>query len=148
MSRIRLSEQPEYKFHHTITLQPRDINYGGHLGNDALVSLLGVARVNMLRSIGISEADLGDGRTGIIMSDLVINFRAEGFMFDELLIDTHIGELSRTGFRIFHRVTKEKTLIALAETGITTFDYASRKIAPVPETFLKTLAESNASIGD
>ncbi|OPX98466.1 MAG: acyl-CoA thioesterase YbgC [Syntrophorhabdus sp. PtaU1.Bin002] len=139
MSRIRLSEQPEYKFHHTITLQPRDINYGGHLGNDALVSLLGVARVNMLRSIGISEADLGDGRTGIIMSDLVVNFRAEGFMFDELLIDTHIGELSRTGFRIFHRVTKEKTLIALAETGITTFDYASRKIAPVPVALLKAL---------
>jgi acyl-CoA thioesterase FadM len=96
----------------------------------------------MLRSIGVSEADLGDGQTGIIMSDLVVNFRAEGFMFDELLIDTHIGEFSRTGFRIFHRVTKGKTLIALAETGITTFDYTSRKIAPVPETLHRALAKS------
>jgi acyl-CoA thioesterase FadM len=139
MSRIKLSEQSEYEFHHTITLQPRDINYGGHLGNDSLVSLLGTVRADTLRSMGLSEADLGDSRTGIIMSDLVVNFRAEGFMFDELLIDTHIGELNRTGFRIFHRVTKGRTLIALAETGITTFDYVSRKIAPVPGAFLKAL---------
>ncbi|OPY83382.1 MAG: hypothetical protein A4E65_00609 [Syntrophorhabdus sp. PtaU1.Bin153] len=139
MSRIKLSEQSDYEFHFTITLQPRDINYGGHLGNDSLVSLLGAARANALRLLGLSEGDLGDGRTGVIMSDLVVNFRAEGFMFDELLIDTHIGEVNRTGFRIFHRVTKDKTLIALAETGITTFDYVSRKIAPVPGTFLGAL---------
>ncbi|HBA53392.1 acyl-CoA thioesterase [Syntrophorhabdus aromaticivorans] len=148
MSRIRLSEQSQYEFHYTITLQPRDINYGGHLGNDALVSLLGAARANTLRSMDLSEADLGDGRTGIIMSDLAVNFRAEGFMFDELLIDTHIGEFSRTGFRIFHRATKGETLVALAETGITAFDYVSRRIAPVPGTFLRILAESTASGSD
>ena len=141
MPRIKLDEQREYTFHYTIRLQPRDINYSGHLGNDALVSLVGTARTNMFRSMGLSEIDLGDGQTGIIISDLVVNFKAEAFMFDELLIDTHIGEFSRNGFRMFHRVTKGQTIVALAETGLTTFNYVSRKVAQVPEKFLKVLAE-------
>ncbi|MCX5813909.1 MAG: thioesterase family protein [Proteobacteria bacterium] len=141
MPRIKLSELNNYEFHYTVTLEPRDINYGGHLGNDALVSLMGAARVNMLRSIGVSEKDLGDGKTGIIMSDLAVNYKSEAFMFDELVIDTHAGEISRSSFRLFHRINKGQIVVALAETGLTTFNYASRKVAPIPEVFLKALAE-------
>lgn len=145
MSRIKLDEQHNYPFRYPITLQPRDINFGGHLGNDSLVTLLGSARADMFRSLGFHEGNLGDGRTAIIMSDLVVNYRSEAFMFDEITIDTQVGEFRRTGFRIFHRVRKGDTLIALAETGITTFDYVSRKVVPVPEGFLKAVAEYRAS---
>ncbi len=139
MPRIKLIEQESYEFHYRAKLQPRDINYGGHLGNDSLVSLLGAARVNMLYTMGMSEGQLGDGETGVIMSDLAVNFKAEAFMLEEVVIDTHIGEFSRTGFRIFHRLKKEAVLVALAETGMITFNYSIRKIAPVPDIFLKTL---------
>ena len=59
----------------------------------------------MLRSMGFSENDLGDGRTGIIMSDLAVNYKAEGFLFDDIAIDTHIGEMQSSSFRIFHRIS-------------------------------------------
>lgn len=140
MPRIRLNEQPNYEFHYTTRLEPRDINYGGHLGNDTLVSLVGTARAHAFHSLGLREDDLGDGHTGIIMSDLVVNFRSEAFMFDEILIDTHIGEFSSTRFRTFHRVTKEGIVVALVETGLRTFDYVGREVAPVPDVFLKALA--------
>jgi acyl-CoA thioester hydrolase len=139
MPRIKLIEQESYEFHYKAKLQPRDINYGGHLGNDSLVSLLGAARVNILYAMGMSEGQLGDGETGVIMSDLAVNFKAEAFMLEEVVIDTHIGEFSRTGFRIFHRLKKEAVLVAIAETGMITFNYSIRKIAPVPDIFLKTL---------
>lgn len=141
MPRIKLNEQKEYAFHYTMMLEPRDINYGGHLGNDALVSIVGSARVNMFRSIGLSEMDLGDGKTAIIMADLAVNYKSEAFMFDEILIDTHVGEISRSNFRIFHRINKGQIVVALVETGITAFDYALRKVVPVPEAFLELLAE-------
>jgi len=144
MPRIKLIEQNKYPFSLNVTLQPRDINYGGHLGNDALISLLGSARVDMLHSLNMSEGDLGDGRTGIIMSDLVVSFKAEAYMFDELCIETNAGEFSRIGFRIFHRVTKKGGgLIALAETGMTTFNYSTRKIAQVPDKFLEEVSRRN-----
>jgi acyl-CoA thioester hydrolase len=140
MPRIRLNEQLSYEFHYATRLEPRDINYGGHLGNDALVSLAGSARADLLYSLGLRETDLGDGHTGIIMADLVVNFRAEAFMFDEIVIDTHIGEFSSNRFRIFHRVTKGDLVVALVETGLKTFNYTAREVAPVPDAFLQALA--------
>ena len=100
---------------------PRDINYGGHLGNDAIVTLFGNARASMYREMGFTEGDLGDGENGTIMSDLVVNYRAEGFVFDEIRIDSRIGELATGNFRIFQRMVRNDTLIALAETGIVVF---------------------------
>jgi acyl-CoA thioester hydrolase len=140
MPRIRLKEQLSYEFHYATRLGPRDINYGGHLGNDVLVALAGCARVDLFHSLGLRETDLGDGHTGIIMADLVVNFRAEAFMFDEIVIETHIGEFSRTRFRMFHRVTKGDVVVALAETGLRTFNYLAREVAPVPDSFLEALA--------
>ena len=139
MPRTKLIEQASYEFHFTTRLQPRDINYGGHLGNDSLVSLLGTARVNALYAMGVSEMDLGDKETGVIMSDLAVNFKAEAFMLDEVVIDTHIGEFSRTGFRMFHRVKRGEVVVALAESGAIAFNYSTRKIAPVPNTFFEML---------
>lgn len=139
MPQIRLKEQLCYEFHYKTRLEPRDINYGGHLGNDMLVSLAGSARADALYCLGLKEVNLGDGHTGIIMSDLVVNFRAEAFMFDEIVIDTHIGEFTDNGFRIFHRIARGEIVIALVETGIKTFNYIIREVAPVPEAFLKAL---------
>jgi len=139
MPRIKLQQRPSYEFHYEVTVQPRDINFGGHLGNDALVTLIGEARANLFRSLGYSESDLGDGATAIIMTDLVVNYRGEGFMFDELRIESHIGEMSHNSFRLFHRVTKGDELVALAETGLMAFNYAHRRIAIVPRVFVETV---------
>jgi len=95
----------------------------------------------MFHVTGFTELDLGDGVTGVIMSDLAVNYKAEAQMFDELTIDTHVGEFSRNSFRTFHRVTKGDLVVALAESGLVTFNYTTRKLAPVPEVFLKTLIE-------
>jgi len=146
MARIRLNQQRAYEFQTSLSVQPRDINYGGHLANDALISLVGTARALMFHSIGLSEMDLGDGRTGVVMTDLTVNYKAEGHLFDELLVETHVDEFTRTGFRLFHRVTtKGEKLVALVETGLVAFDYASRRVAPVPAPFVKAVADRKAS---
>lgn len=142
MPRIKLSEQPKYEFTFHVTLMPRDINYGGHLGNDQLVTLVGSARLSMLHSLGFTEGDLGDKETGTIMSDLVVNYKSEAFLLDEVQIDTHIGEVQPSNFRIFHRVVRGDTLIALIETGIVVFNYAKHRIGKLPDIFMKKLEEA------
>lgn len=139
MPRVKLQLQPTYEFSYEVTLQVRDINYGGHLGNDALVGLLHEARINLFNSLSLSEMNLGDGQTGIIMADLVVNFLEEGFMLDRLHIDSHIGEMTQRSFRIFHRLSKRDKILALAETGLVTYNYAERKIAPIPASFRQAL---------
>jgi acyl-CoA thioester hydrolase len=139
MPRVKLQEQLEYEFRHDLTVRVTDINYGGHLGNDSLVGLIHEARVHLMHDLGCNEDDLGDHKIGLIMADLVVNFVREGFLFDKLRIDSHIGEITHSSFRIFHRVVKVGELIALAETGMIAFNYSDRKIALLPRKFLQTL---------
>jgi acyl-CoA thioesterase FadM len=139
MPRTKLTELPVYKFRYPITLQPRDINYGGHLGVDSLVSIVGTARAYIFKSVGLSELNLGDNRAGMIMTDFVINLKAEGFMFDSLEVYSHIGELTKNGFRFFHKVTRGAPIIALVESGFLAFDYTAEKVTRVPETFVTAL---------
>lgn len=137
MSRVKLTEKQRYEYCYPITLQPRDINYSGHLGVDSLISVIHAARAYIFKSAGISETNLGDGRTGIIMTDVEINLRAEGFMFDNLGVFTHVGELTKKGFRFFHKVSRDDSTLALAEMGFLTFDYAARKVTPVPDSCIR-----------
>jgi len=142
MPRVKLSEQETYEFRSSIQVRPQDVNYGGHLGNDNLISLIGAARAYLFRSLGFSELDLGDGQTGIIIADMVVNYKAQAFMFDGLLIETHIGEVVEKGFRMFHRVRRGTKLIALVETGFVTHNYPEQKTAPIPSSFLDVLQKT------
>jgi acyl-CoA thioesterase FadM len=139
MPQVKLSERDIYEFHHSLQVRPQDVNYGGHLGNDNLITMVGAARAYLFHSLGFSELDLGKRQTGIIITDMVVNYKAEAFMFDELVVETHIGEIAEKGFRIFHRVRRDAKRIALVETGIRAYNYATKKIAPVPAPFLKSL---------
>ena len=139
MPKIKLAKRDNYEFEYKVTLQVTDINYGGHLGNDALVGIIHEARVNLLTTLGCSEFDLGDGKTGIIMSDLGINYLGEGFLLDELIVYSNINEISNASFRIFHHVTKKDKTIALAETGVIAFNYNESHIVEIPKVFLDSL---------
>jgi acyl-CoA thioester hydrolase len=143
MPRIKLAEREVYEFQSSIQVRPQDVNYAGHVGNDNLVSMIGDARAQLFHSLGLSELDLGDRQTGLIITDLAVNYKAEAFMFDELLVETHLDEFSEKGFRMFHRVRKGPKLIALMETGFVTYSYEAQKAAPVPASFLKCLADRN-----
>lgn len=140
MNICRIKKQDRYAFEYCTKLKVRDINYGGHLGNDSVASLLHEARVDVLDNMGFSELDLGNGRTGIIMADLVINYKGEGLLNDEIIVAVHIGDIDRMSLRMYYKIEKtDGTLIALAETGIVAFDYKKKAIDNFPSAFLDVL---------
>ncbi len=137
MARIKLTT-PE-KIIAKINLQVRitDINYGNHLGNDSLVSLLHEARAKWLSSLGYSELNL-EG-VSLIMNELAVNYHSESFYADELEISLAIGEISKVAFELYYIVeairNEEKKLIAKAKTGMVCFDYRIKKTVAIPEKF-------------
>jgi acyl-CoA thioesterase FadM len=56
-------------------------------------------------------------------------------MFDTLRVESHIGEKSPDGFRVFHRITRARQLVALAEVGLVGFDLSTRATVPIPDAF-------------
>ncbi len=142
MTRIKLDPRATYDFVVSIAVRTTDLNYGGHLGNDRLLALLQEARVAFLGVHGWSEMDCAG--VGLIMSDAAIVFRAEAFAGDVLHIEVAPFAASRAGFRLSYRVTREadKTLIALAESGLACFDYAARQVVPLPDRIREICQES------
>jgi len=132
MPRIRLQPRDAYPFSCEIQVRTADLNYGGHLGNDTLLSLVQEARVAFLASHGLEE--LAFGGASLIMGDTAVVYRAEAFAGDRLRFEVAAGEASATGFRLFTRVTRpaDGAVIALVENGMVCFDYRARRAVPVP----------------
>lgn len=132
MPRLKLIPRPGYEFSCDIAVRTTDLNYGGHLGNDRLLSLVHEARVAFLADHGLSELDFGG--VSLIMGDTAVVYQAEAYAGDLLRFEVTAGEPSRSGFRIFYRITRptDGQAVALVENGMACFDYQARKIAPVP----------------
>lgn len=139
MSRTRLDLPEHFLFTTDIPLRVSDINYGGHLGNDAVLSLAQEARARFLHSHGWSEKDLAGA--GMIMTDAAVVYRSEAFYGDILTIDVAVADLHELGcdfvFRIVNKASGRE--VARVKTGIVFFDYAKRKPRPMPDAFRKAV---------
>jgi len=141
VARIKLAPLDQYQSVYETVIEVTDLNYGNHLGNDALVGIIHRARVHFLQRLDASENNLGNGKTGILLADLVVNYKGEGFLFEKLGVESSIGEVRSKGFRMFHRIIAEQgRLIALAEAGIVAFDYHKRNVVRIPEPFFSKIS--------
>jgi acyl-CoA thioester hydrolase len=135
MARIRIELPAKFSFTTVIAIRITDLNYGGHVGNDSVLSLLHEARVQFLRHHGYGELDLAG--VGLIMADVSIEFKNELFYGDALRASVAASEFSRVGFDLFYKLEKqvgEKWIpVALARTGMVCYDYTLKKIAAVPK---------------
>ena len=133
MPRIQLEPLPQYPFRCEMTVRTTDLNYGGHLANDRLLSLIHEARVAFLASHDMTEVDCGG--VSLILGDTGEVYQGEAFAGERLLFEVGASEPGRCGFRIFYRVTRpaDGAAIALVENGMICFDYQARRIQPLPE---------------
>ncbi len=125
--------------HHSVTIPIliQHINYGNHVGNDSVVSLLHHARVSFLQAFDYSELDVGG--VGLIMADLQVQYKQQMFLNDVIRIDVAVLDLTATGFSLYYKilkiVAKTETVCVLGKTNMLCFDYAMQKIAGLPDTF-------------
>lgn len=141
MARIKLALPAHFRFSTLIPVRITDINYGNHLGNDAVLSILHEARMQYLKSIGYTE--LSFAGVGLIMSDVGIEFKAEAFYGDTLKAYVTASETGKVGFDLYYKLVRsqDETIVALAKTGMICFDYEKRKVTAVPEEAVKKLSE-------
>lgn len=133
MARIEIP-LPEVKLFTTEIEVPINlINYGGHLGNDSVLTLAHEARLRFLKSRGLTELDVGG--PGIIAADAAVVYRSEAFHGERLRIEIGAGEVSRVGFELLYLITEVTSgrEVARVRTGLVCFDYGARKVARLPE---------------
>lgn len=139
MPRVHVELPARFAFATEIPIRIDDVNYGGHLGNDAVLSLAHEARVRFLAAHGWTELDV-EG-VGIIMVDAAIVYRAEGRHGMVLRVELAFDDVRSRGCDVLYRLADVATgqEIARAKTGIVFFDYRARKVAHLPERFRRVV---------
>jgi acyl-CoA thioester hydrolase len=141
MPRIKIELPEHFTFIAEIPIRITDLNYGSHVGNDTILSLIHEARVQFLMHHGFYE--LNAGGVGLIMSDVGIEFKSEIFYGDIIKVSVATGEFTKVAFDLFYKLEKEiaekNVLIAAAKTGMVCYNYALKKVAAVPQDVVRKL---------
>jgi YbgC/YbaW family acyl-CoA thioester hydrolase len=134
MSKPKLQLPKNFSFQTNIPVRITDVNYGGHVGNDSVLTLLHEARMQFLNHHSFSEMEFSG--VSLIMTDVTIEFKKEIFYGDTLEIFVTVSDFSNIGFDVYYKIVKnkEETVVAVARTGMVCYDYTQKKIARVPET--------------
>lgn len=141
MARIKVELPEQFAFSTTIPVRITDLNYGKHVGNDTILSMIHEARVQYLRQLGYGELDL-EG-VGLIMSDVAIEFKSELFYGDEVHVSVAAGDFSKISFDLYYKLEKragDKTVpVAVAKTGMVCYDYNKKKVTAIPTEVVEKL---------
>ncbi len=135
MARIKIALPETFSFSCKIPVRITDINYGGHVGNDTILTIVHEARMQFLASMGYTEMNFGG--KGMIMADAAIEFKNELFYGDAVTVSVTANEISKIGFDLIYKLEKEaegvKKIIAIAKTAMICYDYDNKKIVAIPE---------------
>ena len=133
MARVKVELPTSFLVTVQIPVRITDPNYGAHLGNDALLSILHEARVQLLAHLGTPEFDPAT-KLGFIMADVAIEYQGEAFYGDVLHLRLGTLDAHKYGFDIGYEVQNQAgKAVARAKTGMLCFDYNTRKLRGLPE---------------
>ena len=106
MARIKIAIPEQFSFSCQIPIRISDINYGGHVGNDTILTIVHEARMQFLKSLDFTEMDFGG--KGMIMADAAIEFKNELFYGETIITSVAVTEISKISFELIYNLEKEK----------------------------------------
>lgn len=146
MPRIQIDLPDTFLFSTELPVRIADINYGGHVGNDSILTIMQEARVIFYRSLGFKDEMNFEGTVGQIIADAAIQYKSESFIGDVLVVELAVADFNKYGFDMLYRISNKASgkEVARGKTGIVCFDYAKKKVASVPEILIRRLNTKHA----
>ncbi len=144
MARIQIELPDQLPFSTEITLYKSHINYGGHLDNALLLTVVTEARARFFQSMGYTELNV-EG-VGIVVSDAALQYRSEAFHGEVMVVRMGAADFGSKGCDLLWCMTERTSQreVARGKTGIVFLDYATRKTVPVPPAFRAQLESLQA----
>ncbi len=141
MPRVEIPFPDQALFRTELPIRIGDVNYGGHLGNDAVLAIAHEARLRFLVAHGFaSELDVVAG-VGLIVVDAMVQYRAEGRHGMVLDVEVAADEVGSRRLELLYRMCDRATgrEIARVATGLLWFDYGAHRVAHMPDAFRRAV---------
>lgn len=144
MARIEIKLPEKFLFSVDIPVRVTDLNYGGHVGNDRILSVMHEARVQFYRHLGFKDELSFGENIGQIITDAAVVYKSESFLGDVIIVQITVIDFNKYGFDMMYLLTNKVTgkEIARGKTGIVCFDYQRKKIAGIPESLKQKIDEA------
>src|SRR5690606_7492055 len=140
MARVKIDLPAQFSFSTTIKVRVTDLNYGGHVGNDTILGLFHESRLQFLNHLGYANEVNSIEGIGLIQADAAVVYKSETFYGETLLVEVAAEDFNKFGFDFVYKISKEGGQeVARGKTGIVCFNYETRKLALLPESFRKNL---------
>src|SRR6478609_6879643 len=107
MPRIQIELPDTFLFSAELPVRIADINYGGHVGNDAILTIMQEARVIYYRSLGFKDEMNFEGTVGQIIADAAIQYKSESFIGDVLVVELAVADFNKYGFDMLYRISNK-----------------------------------------
>jgi len=137
MPRVEIDLPERFAFSTEMEVRVSDLNYGNHVGNDGVLTLIHEARRRYIRSLGADE--IGTGGMGFVIADAAIVYRAQAFYGERLKFELVAGEFQSRSCTFFYKVSKPGVTVAEARTGVVCFDFNAQKATTFPASLLAKL---------
>ena len=136
MTRIKITFPEKTLYQYKSTIGVSMINYGGHLGNDSVLTIFHDARIAFFHKHGLTELNISDD-SGVIQNDAAVQYISEGKLHDEITTSIAIEVTSSRGFDIYYKIESKNGSkpIAIGKTGMIMFNYGTKKMSQVPDSF-------------
>lgn len=129
-------------FETTISVLVNHLNYGNHLGHDAMLCILQEARMRWLKSLTNNTSELYiQNNIGWLVKRIEIDILSESFHGDVLQIQLSVDENKQSHFIIDYCVknlTRNEEQCR-AKTQMVCYDFQNKKIARIPDVILNIL---------
>ncbi len=128
-------------FETTYKVGIKDINYGGHMGNEIPLILFQQARVEFFNLLKISELNIGSS-IGIIQVESTIKYNKEVFFGEILTLKIENIIIEKIKMTIEYKVINEnKECVVQGTTIMLGYNYELKKVSKIPESFNIILKE-------
>ncbi|HKC36779.1 MAG TPA: thioesterase family protein [Chitinophagaceae bacterium] len=142
MARIKIDLPGKFSFSANIPIRITDINFGGHVGNDTILSIVHEARAKFFTHCGYTELNFGG--VGTIMSDVAIEYKGQTYYGDDIIASVAVGEVTKVAFDLFYKLEKKSLdgkllAVAFAKTWMVCYDYEQKKVVAIPGEAIKKI---------
>lgn len=133
--RVHIDFPPSGLFEYEMTIGKEHENAGGHLAHDKVVTIIGDCRDAWFAGMGFPGCIVGD--LGIVNSDLMLMYIAEGFHNDRLRIRLALADMNKYGGDMLMQAIRlqDGQEVFRAKSGFVFYDYQTRKVSPRPAAF-------------
>ncbi|KPQ22891.1 MAG: putative thioesterase [Halomonas sp. HL-48] len=146
MERVQLDFPDAAIIHrHSLSVRVTDMNYGRHLGHDALVSLLHEARIQAFASLELPEWDM-HGYPSVV-ADLAVQYQSEARWPDALLVETAVPSPEGKALTVYQRMIHAESgrPVATARINQLLVDTATGRPVAVPASVVEALAKARGT---